>query len=113
MPEGGKTSTHLKIIPRPRRATCWPSCFYRRESQMPGRFDRMQAIASAVFSPCAGLVLWTGKRYLAFGAEDITIKACDPVPPARRHVEIPYFGLNVRRDAVPIKLRVAIDDVGG
>jgi hypothetical protein len=32
---------------------------------------------------------------------------------ARRHVEIPYFCLNMGRHTVPIKLRVAIDDVGG
>jgi|ERR1700728_89431 hypothetical protein len=61
----------------------------------------------------ARLPLWTGKRYLTFRAEDIAIKACNPMPPARRHVEIPYFCLDVGRHAVPIKLRVAVDDVGG
>ena len=61
----------------------------------------------------ARLLLWTGKRYLTFRAEDIAIKACNPMPPARRHVEIPYFRLNMGRHAVPIKLRVAVDDVGG
>src|ERR1700691_4344152 len=59
------------------------------------------------------LHLWPGKRYLTFRAEDIAIKACNPMPPARRHVEIPYFRLNMGRHAVPIKLRVAVDDVGG
>ena len=68
------------------------------------------------FIPCtisARLVLWTGKRYLAFRAEDIPIQARNPMPSARRHVEIAYFRLNMGRYTVPIKLRVSIDDVGG
>jgi hypothetical protein len=65
------------------------------------------------FTISARLVLWTGKRYLAFRAEDIAIKARNPVPSARRHVEISYFRLNMGRYTVPIKLRVSIDDVGG
>ena len=65
------------------------------------------------FTICARLVLWTRKRNLAFSAEDFAKKARNPTPSGRRHVEIPYFRLNMGRYTVPIKLRVSIDDVGG
>jgi hypothetical protein len=75
--------------------------------------DRHISIRPRVWEIPAGLLLRAGKRDLAFGAEDIAIKARNPLPSARRHVEITYFGPNMRRHAVPVKLRVAIDDVGG
>ena len=80
-----------------------------------GTFSKVMGFASAqpILRSTAGLLLRAGKRDLAFGAEDIAIKARNPLASARRHVEITYFSLNMRRHAVPIKLRVAIDDVGG
>jgi hypothetical protein len=59
------------------------------------------------------LSLRTGQRDLAFGAEHIAVEGADPLAAARRHVEVTDFGLDVRRDAIPIELRVAVDDVGG
>src|SRR5258708_826165 len=61
----------------------------------------------------AGLVLRAGQRDLTFGAEHVAVKARNPLASARRHVEVTYFSLNMRRHTVPIKLRVAVDDVGG
>src|SRR5205807_8691854 len=52
-------------------------------------------------------------RDLSFRAEDIAVKVRNPLASARRHVEIAYCGLNVRCHAVPVELRVAVDDVGG
>src|SRR6202047_3257292 len=67
----------------------------------------------AIASIPAALVLRAGKRDFTFGAEHIGIEARNPLPSARGLVEITYLSLNMRRHAVPVELRVAIDDVGG
>src|ERR1700730_4967645 len=50
---------------------------------------------------------------VAFCAEDVAIEICNPLASARRHVEVANFGLDMRRHAVPVELRIAVDDVGG
>src|ERR1700692_4544257 len=53
------------------------------------------------------------QRNVAFGAEDVAVEVGDPLAAARGLVEIADFGLDMRRHAFPVELRVAIDDVGG
>jgi hypothetical protein len=48
---------------------------------------------------------------LALGTRYVTVEACNPPASARGHIEITDSGLDVRRDSVPIKLRIFIDDV--
>src|ERR1700685_2273345 len=72
----------------------------------------------APLTPCprlrtTSLPLRSRKRDVAFGAEDVAIKVRNPLASARGPVEITYFGLDMRRHAVPVELRVAVDDVGG
>src|ERR1700736_722008 len=61
----------------------------------------------------AALPLRPRQRDVAFGAEHVAIEIGDPLPSARRFVEVAYFSLDMRRHAVPVELRIAIDDVGG
>src|SRR2546430_6056703 len=53
------------------------------------------------------------ERNVAFGAKDIGIEIGNPLPAVRRDVEIANGGLNVGRHAVPVELRIFVDDVGG
>src|ERR1700704_2509465 len=57
------------------------------------------------------LRLWSRKVQLALGAKDVAVEACNPTTPARRDVEIADGGLDMWRDAVPIKLRIFIHEV--
>ena len=50
--------------------------------------------------------LWPAQSEITLGAEDIAVKACDPLPPARSHVQVLNGGLDMWRNAVPKKLRV-------
>src|SRR5260370_12768477 len=72
----------------------------------------MIAVELEPISPAA-LPLRSRQRNVAFGAEDVAIEVRNPLASARRHVEVAYFGLDMRRHAVPVALRIAIDDVGG
>lgn len=84
--------------------TTWVSPARRRRcSTMPG----MSQIRDAT-----GLPLRPRQRDRLFGTEHVGVKVRDPTPSARRHVEIAYFGLDLRRHTVPVELRVAMDDVG-
>src|SRR5580704_13396994 len=56
--------------------------------------------------------LRSAQAQVAFGAEDIAIEIGDPLPPARSDVEIADRGLDMRRNAVPVKLRVEIGEIG-
>ena len=49
---------------------------------------------------------------VALGAEDVGVEVGDPLPPARGDVEVADRGLDVRRDAVPVELRVLVDEIG-
>src|SRR6266498_2864327 len=48
---------------------------------------------------------------LALGTKYVAVKSCNPLASARGNIEITDSGLDVRRDSVPIKLRIFIDDV--
>src|SRR6478735_11475197 len=68
------------------------------------------------FAPCRlqkPLSLRPGQRDLAFGAEYVAVEIGDPLPADLGLVEIADLGLDVRRDAVPVELRIAVHDVGG
>src|SRR5215472_15968602 len=41
----------------------------------------------------------------------VAVEACNPPTPSRGNIEVIDRGLDVRRDVVPIKLRIFIDDV--
>src|SRR5580700_7338798 len=62
--------------------------------------------------PVPSLMLRAGEAEIALGTEYIGVKARDPLPPARGDVEIPDRGLAVRRDALPIELRIKVRDIG-
>src|SRR5690242_10584797 len=66
----------------------------------------------AAFRRAFGSGLRTRQRDVALGAKDIGVEVGDPLPAGRGHVEIAYLGLDVRRDALPIELRIPVDDVG-
>jgi hypothetical protein len=53
------------------------------------------------------------ERKVAFGAKNIGVEIGNPLPAVRRDVEIANGGLNVWRHAVPVELRIFVDDVGG
>ena len=48
---------------------------------------------------------------LTLSTKYVTVEACNPLASARGNIEITDSGLDVRRDSVPIKLRIFIDDV--
>src|SRR5580692_3279775 len=49
----------------------------------------------------------------ALSAEHVAIEVGDPLPAAGRHVQITNGALDVRRYAVPIKLRIEVSEIGG
>src|SRR3954467_1445528 len=57
------------------------------------------------------LRLRSRQAHLALGAKDVAVEAGNPATPARRDVEITDGGLDMWRDAVPIKLRISIHEV--
>src|SRR5437764_13624116 len=58
------------------------------------------------------LFLRAGKIDLPLGTEHVGIEIGDPLPAAGGDVEISDRGLNVRIYALPIELRIEIDDIG-
>src|SRR5262249_6731182 len=50
--------------------------------------------------------LWCARSEIALGAEDVAVKACNPLPPPRGHIQVLNGGLDMRRNSFPIKLRV-------
>src|SRR6266508_2727974 len=50
---------------------------------------------------------------VAFGPKHVAVEVRDPLPAARRHIEITDGGLDARRNAVPVELRIAVDEVRG
>ena len=59
------------------------------------------------------LALPTEQANVTFGAEDIAIKIGDPLPSARRDIEVANGLLDVHRYTAPIELRIAINEIGG
>src|SRR6516225_3641023 len=53
------------------------------------------------------------ERNVAFGAKNIGVEIGNPLPAVRRDVEIAKGRLNVWRHAVPVELRIFVDDIGG
>ena len=50
--------------------------------------------------------LWSAQSEITLGAEDVAVKACNPLPPPRGHIQVLNGGLDMRRNSFPIKLRV-------
>jgi hypothetical protein len=50
--------------------------------------------------------LWPAQSEITLGAEDIAVKACNPLPPPRGNIQVLNGGLDMWRNAVPKKLRV-------
>src|SRR5262245_1888088 len=50
---------------------------------------------------------------IALGSENIAVKVCNPLSSARRHVEISDRRLDVRRNSLPVELRIQFRQVGG
>src|SRR5262245_16182317 len=48
---------------------------------------------------------------LTLRTQYVAVEACNPPTPSRCNIEVIDSGLDVRRDVVPIKLRIFIDDV--
>src|SRR5256885_12222586 len=57
------------------------------------------------------LRLWPRKAQLTLGAKYVAVEARNPATPTRGNIEITDSGLDVRRDSVPIELRIFIDEV--
>src|SRR5262245_2240720 len=57
------------------------------------------------------LWLWPRKAQLTLRTKYVAVEACNPPTPTRGNIEAIDSGLDVRRDVVPIKLRIFIDDV--
>src|SRR5262245_27489154 len=55
--------------------------------------------------------LWPRKAQLTLRTKYVAVEACNPPTPSRGNIEVIDSGLDVRRDVVPIKLRIFIDDV--
>src|SRR5579859_3598687 len=73
---------------------------------------RNYSIVTMCWRPYWRSQLGTRQVQLALGAENIGIEVGDPLPSARSDVEVAYRHLNLRRDVVPVELRVLVDDVG-
>src|ERR1700742_787745 len=63
-------------------------------------------------SRCQALALRARQPDSALGAEDVAVQVGDPLAPAGGHVQVAYLGLDMRGYAVPVELRIAIDDIG-
>ena len=50
--------------------------------------------------------LWSAQSEITLGAVDVAVKACNPLPPPRGHIQVLNGGLDMRRNSFPIKLRV-------
>jgi hypothetical protein len=50
--------------------------------------------------------LWPTQSEITLGAEHIAVKACDPLPPPRGHIQVLNSGLDMWRNAAPKKMRV-------
>src|SRR5215471_1119555 len=57
------------------------------------------------------LWLWPRMAQLTLGTKYVAVEACNPPAPTRGNIEVIDSSLDVRRDVVPIKLRIFIDDV--
>ena len=56
--------------------------------------------------------LWTTQVKFTLGAENIAVEIGDPLPSARRDVEVADCALDMCRYAAPIELRIEIGEIG-
>src|SRR5271169_1888182 len=76
-----------------------------RRHRKPQQLHRCGAMLSLRF--------WSRKPYFTLGAKYVAVKACNPATPTRGDIEVTDGGMDVRSDAIPIKFRIFIDQVGG
>src|SRR6516164_2730253 len=57
------------------------------------------------------LWLWPRMAQLTLGTKYVAVEACNPPAPTRGNIEVIDSSLDVRRDVVPIKLRIFVNDV--
>src|SRR5215813_14239163 len=57
------------------------------------------------------LWLWPRMAQLTLGTKYVAVEACNPPAPTRSNIEVIDSSLDVRRDVVPIKLRIFVNDV--
>src|SRR5512145_3056365 len=57
------------------------------------------------------LPLWTRKAKVTLGTKYVAVETCYPLTATRCDIEVTDGGLYVRRDSVPIELRIFVDDV--
>src|SRR5690242_16807068 len=62
-------------------------------------------------APKPKLRLWSRKARITLGTKYVTVEARDPPASARRDVEITDRALDMRRDGVPVKLRILVHEV--
>src|SRR5204862_7483305 len=55
--------------------------------------------------------LWSRKARITLGTKYVTVEARDPPAPARRDIEITDRALDMRRDGVPVKLRILVHEI--
>src|SRR6516162_168638 len=84
---------------------------------MPKRMARAEG-ARRLAKPCddsrasaTTLWLWPRMAQLTLRTKYVAVEACNPPTPTRSNIEVIDSGLDVRRNVVPIKLRIFIDDV--
>jgi hypothetical protein len=58
------------------------------------------------------LLLWPGEGRVTLGTENVTVEVRDPLSATRSDIEVPNGGLNMRQNALPIELRVLLNEVG-
>src|SRR4029077_16409085 len=56
--------------------------------------------------------LWPARAGITLGAENVTVKACDPPLTAGGNVQVANGGLGMSRNSFPIKLRVEFREIG-
>ena len=76
-----------------------------RRHQEPQQLHRCAATSSLRFR--------SRKPYFTLGTKDVAVKAGNPATPTRGDIEVTDSGMDVRSDAIPIKFRIFIDQVGG
>src|SRR5262249_7822812 len=74
-------------------------------------FDHLAGAVGAPAIRVRGSPLWPRKTQLTLRTKYVAVEACNPPTPTRGNIQVIDSSLDVRRDVVPIKLRIFIDDV--
>src|SRR5215211_492392 len=59
------------------------------------------------------LLLWPGEAQVTLGTEHVAIEVRDPLSAARGDIEVANGGLGIRRNGLPIKLRILLHEICG